>query len=119
MTAEGTIAGLYATGEFSYYSNLSLKIWYDLAPPSVPDTDVDPEEPIDPDFVDIDATETPAALIGVNNQTSILLYIIGLITILTIFGIVAFIVIRRRKQISDATEVTPENSITNSNTSIQ
>jgi phosphotransferase system glucose/maltose/N-acetylglucosamine-specific IIC component len=78
---------------------------------------VDGVESVNTGVDNLEAIETPAALSEGYNQSSVLIYIIGLITIFVIFGIVAFMIIRKRKQKNEAMEVTPANSIANSNTS--
>jgi len=111
------MAGIYQTGQFRY-SDFQKRRSYLLAPPPVPATDASPVEQ-HTDAVNPEVTETPAAL-GEDegyNQFNILLYIIGLITIFVIFGVVAFIIIRKRKQKSETMEVTPANSIASSNIS--
>ncbi len=82
----------------------------------------EPIYPIDPANVaynDPEAPTNPSALAesGGYNWSNVAIYVVGLIAILVIFGVVAFIVIRKRKQNSENTETASVTSKTSSNIS--
>jgi hypothetical protein len=94
-----------------------------IAPPPDSVTDGPAEQPSDGvaptnDYNNV-VTDSPSALAGNENAKSSngMLYIIGLIAVFVIVGVIAFIIIRKRKQTTDNTEVSPVNSMASSNLS--
>ncbi len=109
-----------------FIQNFQKNKLYILAPPSVPDTNPNPavEQPfnfIEPTNIDIVNQETAGtaqalgAGKGGDNQSHILIYLVGIIVIFVIFGVVAFIIIRKRKKTNEnMEEITPKNSTASS-----
>ena len=90
-----------------------------LAPPPVLPTDANGVEQPFQSFQPMRATEMPDALGGNegNNNSRVLIYIVGFLAIFVIFGIVAFIIIRKRKQKNEAMEMAARPSVASSNVS--
>jgi len=74
-------------------------------------------EPVNVNYGTPQGTEMPLALVEDedSDQSNTSIYLIGGILFFVIVGIVAFVIIRKRKQNNENTEISPANSMDSSN----